>query len=1161
MEADCADLGASARSLVMLACCSVKRTRRQQHRVLAIVGTPQKLPLQSHIFDVVLSFGTVEHLSDPSAYLHEVHRVLNENGLLLISVPAAPVYYGVIALLRAVFPFVTVLEQRHVLGIMPGGNTERETAVLDVAETPPEALGFVCICSTTHQNLPRDMFFRALPEQQGDSCVAAEKGSFRGAIESQAKWIDNLGAELSKTQADYAQVRAQLQQHQSLLANSTRWKRMLMCAALLPADWIVGGTIIATELAGRLLRIFKRVPLPVLVPPDRGRVSIVIVSWEGKELLAESLPPLVRALEVEGGHNHEVIVVDNGSTDGTEEYLRNNFPEVRVVRSETNLYFGGGNNLGIRQASNDIVVLLNNDMIVAEDFLAPLVEPFESPKVFAVGSQVFLADERKRREETGKTAISFNGLDLDWMHESIFPDDAERRYIPVLWGHGGAVAMHRQKFLRLGGFDSLYDPFYVEDADVSYVAWKMGWQTLLAIRSRVVHKHRSSTRRFGETFIAQIVRRNQLLFLWKNFSDLRILFTHFARSWRMHTRRAGQPGVGVRTEAVAFLGAAKRLLPIIRRKLWIARSATRTDREILEMTTNLSSQAIRSSLINFATGSYSEYLGEGWHELHSSAGESYRWISTSASLFLRTPSDRPELVIRGFIPPLVHYGHQKPILTVRCFGQQKSFLLREGAFEHCWQLEVPPDRPVEIRLCTNRALQASDSDIPLAIVIYSVALRRTDRQPQSSERPAITVSNKAGVNRPESTRILMVCPYLPMRGSHGGANLMFNLIRSLSNRYGLTVLSFYENEAELQYVPELSKYCDALEVIYRGQTFDEGNLFGVKPSNIVYEFHHSRMAQLVRRYLAAKKFDILHCEFLYTAHLAALNPDIPAVLTNHEVLSLSYENNYRRLHWFQRGKLKALVAWMRTLNYEEKVLRRMSAVVVLTPSEAEFLERLNPRIPVYARAMGVDCEYFFPQRKPDTKTVVFVGNFRHSPNVSAALWLLREIWPRVHSEVPDARLFIVGGEPDVRMQKFDGNDNVVLTGWVEDVRPYLNQATVVVAPVFEGAGMRTKVLEAWAMQKPVVGTSLAFKGLSTQSGELGYVAEQTEEFVRYVVLLLNNPESAHSMGERARRFVQESFSWDAFAETYDHIYSEILQKRKGQKEVSVNGATEMLSES
>jgi glycosyltransferase involved in cell wall biosynthesis len=377
--------------------------------------------------------------------------------------------------------------------------------------------------------------------------------------------------------------------------------------------------------------------------------------------------------------------------------------------------------------------------------------------------------------------------------------------------------------------------------------------------------------------------------------------------------------------------------------------------------------------------------------------------------------------------------------------------------------------------------------------------------------------------------------------------MMFNLIRSLSRRHSLTVLSFYENEAELKRIPELAEYCEKLEVLYRGQTFEVSNLFGTKPIDIIHEFHHSRMARLVNQYLATRQYDVLHCEFLYTAHLAGLCPEIPAILTNHEVLSLSRHQAYEQLRWGQRGKLRALTSWMRVLHYEETVLRNFFGIVVLTEREAQFLRRLLPHVRVFSRPMGVDCDYFQPQlsRAPE-KIAVFIGNFRHSPNVSAALWLLNHIWPRILVEVPDAKLHIIGGFPDVRMQAFHQKNNVTITGLVDDVRPFLADSRVVLAPVFEGAGMRTKVLEAWAMQRPVIGTSLSFAGLTADNDQFGYIADTEAEFAHRTVELLNDAVLSETMGQRARHLVQTQFSWDSFADLYDRMYAEALDRRGPQ---------------
>jgi O-antigen biosynthesis protein len=257
--------------------------------------------------------------------------------------------------------------------------------------------------------------------------------------------------------------------------------------------------------------------------PRTDAASIVIPSWNGRELLAKYLPSVLEATA--GNPGNEVIVVDNGSGDGSAEFVRENFPAVRVIALEKNLGFGGGSNAGVAAARNDIVVLLNSDMRVAPDFLPPLLAAFRNDKVFAVSCQIFFSDPAKRREETGLTEGRWRRGTLEVGHRV---DDRITEPFPCFYGGGGSCAFHRQKFLELGGFDELFAPFYFEDADLGYLAWKRGWQVVYQPRSVVWHEHRGTIgRRFSEARIGAILQKNLLLFCWKNIHEWRRLAGHF----------------------------------------------------------------------------------------------------------------------------------------------------------------------------------------------------------------------------------------------------------------------------------------------------------------------------------------------------------------------------------------------------------------------------------------------------------------------------------------------------------------------------------------------------------------------------------------------------------------------------------------------------------
>jgi GT2 family glycosyltransferase/glycosyltransferase involved in cell wall biosynthesis len=270
----------------------------------------------------------------------------------------------------------------------------------------------------------------------------------------------------------------------------------------------------------------KRDQGPDRAPATRA-VSVVIPNWNGRELLAKYLPSVVEALA--GNPENEIIVVDNASTDGSADFLRERLPAVRVLALDQNRGFGGGSNAGFAAARNDIVVLLNSDMRVDPEFLAPLVEGFRDPRVFAVSAQIFFTDPNKVREETGLTeGLWVNGR-LRVRHVL---DERVRGLFPVFYAGGGSSAYHRQKFLELGGFDPLYEPFYLEDTDLGYLAWKRGWTVHYEPRSIVYHEHRGTIgRTFNEAFIQAVLKKNFLLFAWKNIHDWGMLAEHLFQTY------------------------------------------------------------------------------------------------------------------------------------------------------------------------------------------------------------------------------------------------------------------------------------------------------------------------------------------------------------------------------------------------------------------------------------------------------------------------------------------------------------------------------------------------------------------------------------------------------------------------------------------------------
>jgi GT2 family glycosyltransferase/glycosyltransferase involved in cell wall biosynthesis len=313
------------------------------------------------------------------------------------------------------------------------------------------------------------------------------------------------------------------------LAGAWRLLRGLPLALCAPILLVLAAA--ALFLCDLFCALTPRKKLPPNAAPDARAASVVIPNWNGRDLLEKYLPSVIAALS--GSPRNEIIVVDNGSEDGSAQFVRERFPHVRMLALERNLGFGGGCNAGVEAALNDIVLVLNSDMRVEQDFLQPLLNGFTDDKTFAVSCQIFFSDPDKPREETGLTEGWWLQGGLRVRHRM---EPEIRGLYPCFYGGGGSCAFDRKKFLELGGFDELLKPFYLEDTDLGYLAWKRGWKILYQPASVVYHEHRGTIgKRFSEATIQAVLKKNFLLFTWKNIHDWRWLGSHFLFTWAAAT--------------------------------------------------------------------------------------------------------------------------------------------------------------------------------------------------------------------------------------------------------------------------------------------------------------------------------------------------------------------------------------------------------------------------------------------------------------------------------------------------------------------------------------------------------------------------------------------------------------------------------------------------
>ncbi len=241
-------------------------------------------------------------------------------------------------------------------------------------------------------------------------------------------------------------------------------------------------------------------------------ITLVITNWNGKELLRECLPSVLKAVAFDSKRHYEIMVVDDCSSDDSLDILEKEFPTVRRVKTPVNLGFQKANNYGIEQTQSRLVMPMNNDIKLDEDALFYLAEHFERDDIFSVSGKFFGFD--------GKTFLYGNrGGYFKSGHFFLYeksPDDDSQ----TLFACGGAFMVDRKRYLELGGFDNLYHPLYYEEIDLSYRALKRGWEVRYEPKSIAYHKVQSTiTKQNKRRQIELISARNNYLFVWKNILD------------------------------------------------------------------------------------------------------------------------------------------------------------------------------------------------------------------------------------------------------------------------------------------------------------------------------------------------------------------------------------------------------------------------------------------------------------------------------------------------------------------------------------------------------------------------------------------------------------------------------------------------------------------
>ncbi len=392
-------------------------------------------------------------------------------------------------------------------------------------------------------------------------------------------------------------------------------------------------------------------------------------------------------------------------------------------------------------------------------------------------------------------------------------------------------------------------------------------------------------------------------------------------------------------------------------------------------------------------------------------------------------------------------------------------------------------------------------------------------------------------------RVAVVSPYLPYPLSHGGAIRIYNLLRSLAEDTDIYLFAFSEQETGRD-LDRLREFC-ARVTLAPAPRWEPPSL--LSPPG-VEKFRSAAMEAALARAAAGDQVAVVQVEYTQLAHLRC-PPGVKTVLVEHDVTF----DLHRQIRLSARGR-RRLAAWLderRWRAYEVRHARRFDRVAAMSDEDAERLVRAGlerGRIAVIPN--GVDLDRFQPAPPADKPELLFIGSFRHFPNVLGFRFLLERVWGKLRPACPELKLTVVAGAGHrYYWRRHTGAElpklppGVELLDFVEDVRPLYARAMIVLVPLVVSAGTNLKVLEALAMQRPLVSTAVGVAGLDLSPGEHVRVADRPDDFAAAVLYLLWHPDARHEMAAAGRALVEERYGWDRLARKLAAVWDELVQSK------------------
>jgi Glycosyltransferase len=394
-------------------------------------------------------------------------------------------------------------------------------------------------------------------------------------------------------------------------------------------------------------------------------------------------------------------------------------------------------------------------------------------------------------------------------------------------------------------------------------------------------------------------------------------------------------------------------------------------------------------------------------------------------------------------------------------------------------------------------------------------------------------------------RILVVTPQLPDPPQWGFAIRVRELVRELSLRHGVTLLS-YARSWQDENIHALQAICESVRAVPAPWPYEAEqpgrlrSLASFKPY-AARRLTSAAMQRALHELLADGAFDLVQVESSLMSGLDLSRA--PATILDEHNIEYELLGRTARVESALPRKLFNLVEFLKVRHTERQAWKRFDGCVATSERELSKIASAVPGKPVATVPNGVDLAGFAPQRAVLTSGLVFTGLMSYRPNIDAVTYFVREILPLIHRTRPAETFTIVGWGITDEVRALLG-PQVIATSRVPDVRPYLAGAAAVVAPIRIGSGTRLKVLEALAMARPLVSTSLACEGLNLEPGRHLLVADDPSRFAEAVIRVLEDQPLADRLGAAGRQAMESQYGWDASAARLEALHDQVLASKR-----------------